>query len=65
MLQRDFTDLELNFLGETVAPVVAVKDFGIFLDSNLTFDCQTSKLVSSWLNSIKYIASGVVLIKKP
>ena len=66
MLQRDFTDLEMNFLGETIAPVAAVKDLGIFLDSNLTFDCHTSKLVSLCMAKLYQIYRvGVVLIKKP
>ena len=55
MLQRDFTDLELNFLSETIVAVAAVKDLGIFRDLNLTFDCHTSKLVSSCMTKLYQI----------
>ena len=45
-------DVRVPFLGQNLAPVPSVKDLGIILDSNLTFNEHVNKLTSSLISTL-------------
>ena len=42
--------VHINFIGENLIPLTEVKDFGILLDSHLTYDKHTQALSSSCIS---------------
>ena len=49
---RKIPDVRVPFLGQTLAPVPSVKDLGIILDSNLTFNEHVNTLTSSLISTL-------------
>jgi hypothetical protein len=48
LLQQRPVDLQLSFLGKTLRPTKCIKDLGIKLDENLSYDEHTSKVRVTW-----------------
>ena len=51
-LQNLPTDMCLNFLGETIRPVPSAKDLGLIRDTNMSYDCHITELVSSCMSKL-------------
>ena len=54
-LQNLPTDMCLNFLGETIRPVPSAKDLGLIRDTNMSYDCHITELVSSCMSKLSQI----------
>ena len=57
-------DVRVPFLGQNLAPVPLVKDLGIILDSNLTFNEHVKTLTSSLISSVCQISKVRHLFSK-
>ena len=55
---------EFLFLAKTLAPVPLVKDLGIILDSNLTFNKHVSTFTSSLISTLCQISKAKHLFSK-
>ena len=55
MLQRVPSDFKLVLLAKELAPVLSVKDLGLFVDSTLSFDEHITITVSSCMASLVQI----------
>ena len=51
-LQNLPTDMCLNVLGETIRPVRSAKDLGLIRDTNMSYDCHITELVSSCMSKL-------------
>ncbi len=45
----------LNLLGETIRPVPSAKDLGLIRDTNMSYDCHITELVSSCMSELSQI----------
>ena len=52
MLQRLPTDFHVTLLGKKVTPSPSARDFGLQVDSNLSFDAHVTQTVSSCIGSL-------------
>ena len=57
-------DVRVPFLGQNLAPVPVVKDLGIILDSNLTFNEHVNTLTSSLISTLCQISKVRHLLPK-
>ena len=58
-------DIKVPFLGQELVPVPAVKDLGIILDSNLTFNNHVNSLTSSLISTLCQISRVRHLFSEP
>ena len=58
-------DIKVPFLGQELVPVPAVKDLGIILDSNLTFNNHVNSLTSSLISTLCQISRIRHLFSEP
>ncbi|CAB4027621.1 Hypothetical predicted protein, partial [Paramuricea clavata] len=54
-LQNLPTDMCLNFIGETINPVPSAKDLELIRDTNMSYDCYITELVSSCMSKLSQI----------
>ena len=62
LLQRVTSDFKLVLLGKEPAPVLWFKDFGLFVDSTISFDEHITITVSSCMENLVQINRGKHLL---
>ena len=55
MLKNLSIDMTLNFLGNTIKPILSAKDLGVIFDAHLTYDLHITNLMSSYMSKLRQI----------
>ena len=55
LLKNLSIDMTLNFLGNTIKPILSAKDLGVIFDAHLTYDLHITNLMSSCMSKLRQI----------